>query len=133
MSLCPVDDLLSVVQQESSEEDETSVDCDRVEPSSHSGGRWEEGRAKAGTEDNSKSHGQGTSHVEELVAGGTDSHGGETTHHASSVPGSSGEDGPPQQADRSDHGANDGTVSQPGQLLGAQCTRLVGDGAGHHA
>ena len=41
--LCPVNDLLSVVEQEGPEEDETSVDGDRVEPGSHSSGGWEEG------------------------------------------------------------------------------------------
>ena len=48
-----MDDLLGVVEQEGSEQDETSVDGDRVETSSHSGGRGEEGRAQTGTEDNS--------------------------------------------------------------------------------
>ena len=53
MPLSPVDDLLCVVKQEGPEQDETSVDGDRVETSSHSSGRWEEGRAQAGTEHNS--------------------------------------------------------------------------------
>ena len=53
MPLCLVDDLLGVVEQEGPEEDETSVDGDRVETSSHSSGRWEEGRAEAGAEHNS--------------------------------------------------------------------------------
>ena len=81
--------------------------------------------------DLTKSHGQGASHVEELVTGGANSHGGETSHHASSVPGSPGQDRSAQQTHRGDDGANDGTVSQPGQLLGAQAG-LVGDGPGHH-
>ena len=53
MPLCPVDDLLGVVEQEGPEEDETSVDGDRVETRSHSGGRGEEGRAQAGAEHDS--------------------------------------------------------------------------------
>ena len=53
MSLRSVNNLLSVVEQEGSEEDESSVHGDRVEASSHSSGGGEEGRADTGAEDNS--------------------------------------------------------------------------------
>ena len=53
MPLCPVDDLLGVVEEEGPEQDETSVDGDRVETSAHSSGWGEEGGAETGTEDNS--------------------------------------------------------------------------------
>ena len=52
MSLSLVDDLLSVVEHESSEEDETSIHGHTVEASSHGCGGWEEGGADAGAEHN---------------------------------------------------------------------------------
>ena len=52
MSLSLVDDLLSVVEHEGSEEDEAAIHGHAVETSSHGCGGWEESGANAGAEHN---------------------------------------------------------------------------------
>merc|ERR1719330_66412 len=90
MPLCLVDNLLSIIQQESSKQNKSPVHCHAVHASPQGSGGGQEGTANAGTEDKAKPHSERATHVEELVTWGTDSHSGQAPHHTGGVPGSPG-------------------------------------------
>lgn len=64
-----MDNLLCVVEEEASEEDQASVEGDGVDSGPQGGGGRQEVAGDRAHEDDAKSHGQGTAHVQELVTG----------------------------------------------------------------
>merc|ERR1719351_190205 len=90
MSLCLVDNLLCVIQQEGPKQDETSIHCHTVKTESH--GKW-------------------SSHVKELVTWSTNCNSRQSSDHSSCVPGCSGQDGSSKETEWSHNSSNDCTVS----------------------
>ena len=125
-----VDHSLGVVEQEGAKQDKTAIDNNAVHSKGLSG--REEAGSDAGAENDTQPHGKGSAHVEELVAGSAHGHGGESAHHACSVPGSPGQDRATEQADWGNDGADDSAVGEPGGLLGAD-SGGVRDAARDHA
>jgi len=113
-------------------QDKATIDSNAVHSSPQSSGGRKEVGGNASAENHSKSHGKGPAHVEELVAGGAHSDSGQSTDHASGVPGSSCQDWPAKQTDGSNDGTNNSTVGKPGSLLSTN-SRSVGDAASNHA
>ena len=60
--------LLSVVEDESAEEDESSVEGDGPDPCAECGGGREEGGAEGGGQHHAEPHRQRTTHSQELLA-----------------------------------------------------------------
>ena len=75
--------------------------------------RIHETGSDGGGEDEAESHGQGSTHVEELVAGGRGCDGGQASDHAGGVPSSPDQNGAAQEADGCNDGAENHAVADP--------------------
>lgn len=93
------------------------------------GGRQPHGCQRGG-EHHAQANGQWAAHVEELIAGCTRGDRGQATNNAARVESGARQNRSAHEANGCDHGAQNGAVHRPGQMLGSQ-TRLVLNRAGN--